>query len=275
MPDTSPSDPDVVPQITPVTSVSGGVSLDAQRDVTIGGDVVGRDKITVGYTVEQVSTLLTQIGSTFQPKPFDGRCPYLGLDAFSEDDADRFFGRETLVSELVARVKESRFVVIAGPSGSGKSSLVRAGLIHALKQGALPNSDRWLYATLTPGRDPIESLALAMSRMAKSPDAGKYLREHFAEPSALHEFVESQLSDRKDQRAVIFVDQFEEVFTQISKEDERAAFLNLLTHAATHDNGRVTVLFALRSDFVSNCATYSAVERAAQSRVHAGRRDAA
>ena len=134
--------------------------------------------LTIGYTVEQVSTLLTQISSTFQPKPFDGRCPYLGLDAFSEDDADRFFGRETLVSELVARVKESRFVVIAGPSGSGKSSLVRAGLIHALKQGALPNSDRWLYATLTPGRDPIESLALAMSRLAKSPDAGEYLREH-------------------------------------------------------------------------------------------------
>ena len=55
---------------------------------------------------------------------------------------------------------------------------------------------------------------------------------------------------------MIFVDQFEEVFTQVSKEDERVAFLNLLTHAATLENGRVTVLFALRSDFVSNCATY-------------------
>jgi hypothetical protein len=64
------------------------------------------------------------------------------------------------------------------------------------------------------------------------------------------------LSDRKDQRAVIFVDQFEEIFTQISKEDERLAFLNLLTHAATVGNGRVTVLFTMRSDFVSNCATY-------------------
>ena len=256
MPDASTSDPQVEPQVTSVTSVSGGVNLDAGRDVTIGGDVVGRDKITVGYTVEQVSTLLTQISSTFQPKPFDGRCPYLGLDAFSEDDADRFFGRETLVSELVARVKESRFVVVAGPSGSGKSSLVRAGLIHALKQGTLPSSDRWLYATLTPGRDPIESLALAMSRLTKSPEAGKYLREHPAEPSALHDFAESQLSDRKDQRAVIFVDQFEEVFTQVSKEDERVTFLDMLTHAATIEGGRVTVLFALRSDFVSNCATY-------------------
>ena len=257
MPDASTSDLDEELQGTSVINVSGGVNLDAQRDVTIGGDVVGRDKITsIGYTVEQVSTLLAQISTTFQPKPFDGRCPYLGLDYFSEDDADRFFGRETLVSELVARVEESRFVVIAGPSGSGKSSLVRAGLLHQLKHSALPNSDRWLYATLTPGRDPIESLALALSRMAKSPDAGKYLREHSAESGALHEFVESQLSDRKDQRAIIFVDQFEEVFTQVSKEGERVAFLNLLADAATRKNGRVTVLFAMRSDFVSNCATY-------------------
>jgi hypothetical protein len=67
-----------------VTNVSGGVNVDANQ-VTIHGDVVGRDKI-VGYTVEQVSALLTQIGSTFQPKPFDGRCPYLGLDAFTEDE---------------------------------------------------------------------------------------------------------------------------------------------------------------------------------------------
>ncbi len=256
MPDDLQPEPTSPAEAGNTTNISGSVNVDAQQ-VTIGGDVVGRDKITtIGYTVEQVSTLLTQISSTFQPKPFDGRCPYLGLDAFSEDDADRFFGRETLVSELVARVKESRFVVIAGPSGSGKSSLVRAGLIHALKQGALPNSDRWLYATLTPGRDPIESLALAMSRLSKSPDAGDYIRSHATNSAALNKFIESLLSDRADQRAVIFIDQFEEVFTQVSKEDERVAFLNLLTHAATIEGGRVTALFALRSDFVSNCATY-------------------
>ncbi len=88
----------------------------------------------------------------------------IGGAAFTEDDADRFFGRETLVNELLARVKDSRFVVIAGPSDSGKSSLVRAGLIHALKQGAMPNRDRGLYATHMPGRDPIEPLALAVIR---------------------------------------------------------------------------------------------------------------
>ncbi|MBK8824684.1 MAG: hypothetical protein IPN58_19365 [Anaerolineales bacterium] len=64
------------------------------------------------------------------------------------------------------------------------------------------------------------------------------------------------MTDNKNQRLVLFIDQFEEVFTQISKEEERVAFLNLLTHAATIENGRVIILFSMRSDFVSNCATY-------------------
>jgi hypothetical protein len=171
------------------SSRSGGVNIDAQS-IHIGGDVVGRDKI-IGYTVEQVGALLAQIGATFQPKPFDGRSPYLGLDPFTEDDADRFFGRERLVEELLGRVEGSRFIVVAGPSGSGKSSLVRAGLIHALKQGALPDahSERWLYATLTPQRDPVEQLALALSRMAKSPQAGDYIRQHAGNANALHRSI--------------------------------------------------------------------------------------
>ena len=165
------------PDSQPQTNTQGGLYIGGNVNVTDGSTFAGRD--IIGYTAEQVNTLIAQITTQFQPKPFDGHCPYQGLEAFSEDDADRFFGRETLVCELVTRVKDSRFAVIAGPSGGGKSSLVRAGLIHALKQGALPasHSDRWLYATLTPGRDPIESLALAVSRL-KSPDLGDYLRQH-------------------------------------------------------------------------------------------------
>jgi hypothetical protein len=236
-------------------NTGGGAFVAGSLNIDGGSEFVGRDKI-VGYTVDQVQTLLTQISSTFQPKPFDGRCPYVGLDAFSEDDADRFFGRETLIAELIERVKAARFLVIAGPSGSGKSSVVRAGLVHQLKQCGLPNSDRWLYATLTPGREPIESLALAVARMAKDPNAGEYLREQASDATALHKSVEALLSDLKDQRALIFVDQFEEVFTQVSKESDRVAFLNLLTTAATIEGGRITVLFTMRSDFVANCATY-------------------
>jgi WD40 repeat protein/energy-coupling factor transporter ATP-binding protein EcfA2 len=257
MSDSSLPDPDLSPESNAAASVSGGVNLNARGDVSVGGDVVGRDKITtIGYTVEEVSTLLAQIRNTFQPKPFDGRCPYLGLEAFSEDTADRFFGREALVNELVMRITAARSLVIAGPSGSGKSSLVRAGVLHRLKQGAIVNSDRWSYATLTPGRDPIESLALAMSRLAKSPEAGDYVRRHALETATLSKLAESVVGDGPERRVVIFVDQFEEVFTQVSQEAERSAFLNLLTQAVAVHTGRVTLLLALRSDFVSNCAAY-------------------
>src|SRR5215216_3835890 len=133
------------------------------RDVSGKVTIAGRD-IYEGYTVEQVSLLLKEITTNYRRKPFDGRCPYKGLDVFEEEDADLFFGREQLVEDLLNRVKESRTVFMTGPSGSGKSSLVRAGLIHALKDGALRGSDRWLYETMKPGRDPIKELSLAFSR---------------------------------------------------------------------------------------------------------------
>jgi WD40 repeat protein len=240
-----------------LTSVSGGVNIGAERDVHIGGDVVGRDKITVGYTVDQVSALLTQISTTFQPRAFDGRCPYKGLDVFEEEDADLFFGREKLISDLIERVARSRTVFITGPSGSGKSSLVRAGLLHALKQGALPGSERWLYEALKPGRNPLDELARIVSSLTGTLSAGDDVRaQSQGDATRLARWAEVALKDQRDRRVVLFVDQFEEVFTQVAKEPERLAFLNLLTHAATVESGRTIVLLAMRSDFVSNCAIY-------------------
>src|SRR5258706_117173 len=98
-----------------ITDISGEV-------IIAGGDIYK------GFTAERVSILVKQISSTFRPKPFDGRCPYKGLEVFEEEDAELFFGREKLVNDLVGRVNESKTVFITGPSGSGKSSLVRAGL---------------------------------------------------------------------------------------------------------------------------------------------------
>jgi WD40 repeat protein/energy-coupling factor transporter ATP-binding protein EcfA2 len=238
----------------------------AQRDVRVGNITGVSGKVNVaggnlyeGYSAEQVSVLLTQITSTFQSKPFDGRCPYKGLDVFEEEDAELFFGRENLIEDLVSRVKVSRTVFITGPSGSGKSSLVRAGLIHALKRGAISDlqSERWLYETMKPGRDPIGELARVASSLAGTLSAGEDTRtKALSDATVLAQWCEIALKDSREKRTVLFIDQFEECFTQISKEEERVALLNLLTHAATVENGRVIVLFAMRSDFVSNCATY-------------------
>ena len=93
--------------------VKVGNITDVSGKVTIAGG-----NIYEGYTPEQVSLLLTQITAKYQRKPFDGRCPYKGLDVFEEEDAELFFGRERLVEDLLGRVKVSLTVFITGPSGS-------------------------------------------------------------------------------------------------------------------------------------------------------------
>jgi WD40 repeat protein len=229
-----------------VTDVSGEVNIAA-------GDIYK------GYTAEQVSILLTQISSTFQPKPFDGRCPYKGLEVFKEEDAEFFFGREDLVEDLIRRIQASRSVFITGPSGCGKSSLIRAGLIPALKSGVIQklHSERWLYEILKPSREPMEELARVASSLAGTLNAGEDIRaKGLTDASILAKWCEIALKDDRERRAILFIDQFEEVFTQIDKEPERLAFLSLLTHAATSANGRVILLFAMRSDFLPNCASY-------------------
>jgi WD40 repeat protein/transcriptional regulator with XRE-family HTH domain len=209
-------------------------------------------------TSEAITSFFTQIRPTAQIIRFDGRSPYKGLEAFEEEDVDLFFGRERVVEDLLRRVEESRTVFVIGPSGSGKSSLVRAGLLPALKRGGRKSlhSERWLYETMTPGRDPIREVARIISSMAGTTNAGGEVLGNAEDPSLFSQWCEIALREGRDRRAVIFVDQFEEVFTQVSDEDERLAFLSMLTHAITSEKGRVIVLFAMRSDFVGNCATY-------------------
>ena len=137
---------------------------------------------------------------------------------------------------------------------------MHAGLIHALKQGATKDlySERWLYETMKPGRDPLGELARVTSSFAGTLNAGEDIRtKGLSDATVLAQWCEIALKDGRDRRAVLFVDQFEEVFTQVgTKKSERVAFLNMLTHAANVENGRLIILFSMRSDFVSNCATY-------------------
>lgn len=225
-------------------------------DIHAGRDVILGDQI-IGYTIEQVQEMLEQLRREFQPRPFDGTCPYVGLRPFMEQDAERFFGREQLVEKLLQQVEKHPAVFIAGPSGSGKSSLARAGLIPALKSGKINSSERWLYAIMTPSRDPLEALAMAFARL-KSPRIGDYLREAVGknDEEALHKAAEAILSDDRRQRLVLLIDQFEELFTQAITEETRQAFLTLLSRALVREDSRLTVLFVLRSDFISHCAAY-------------------
>jgi hypothetical protein len=198
----------------------------------IGGDLSGEVNVAghdiyKGYAAQQVSVLLTQITSTFQPKPCDGRCPYKGLDVFEAEDAELFFGREMLIDDLVNRVKESRTVFIRDPSGCGKSSLVRAGLIYALKQGAIKDfhSDRWLYESMMPGRDPIGELARVASSLAGTLNAGDSIRtKGLRDGTILAQWCEIALKDSRNKRAVLFINQFEEYSLRLLKKANELPF---------------------------------------------------
>ena len=170
--------------------------------------------------------------------------PYVGLQAFEERDADHFYGRESLVTEMVEAVTDHPFVVLVGPSGSGKSSVVRAGLVPALRRGAVAGSDRWFITGMMPGGDPIDALETALLRVAVNPPAS--LREQLAEPGGLLRAVKRVLPDDGTELLVV-VDQFEELFTMTSAA-EQDRFLTELAAAITAPGSPLHVVATLRAD---------------------------
>ena len=168
----------------------------------------------------------------------EGVCPFKGLASFEPVDADYFFGRERLVAELVARLVGAGFLGIVGPSGSGKSSLLRAGLLPALAGGVLPGSEGWRRLLLRPGEHPLEELRRVLVSGARDP-----LAEALATLPA-------------DARLLIAVDQLEELFTACRSDAERSAFAEVLARAANDPAGRAVVVVALRADFYGRFAAY-------------------
>jgi hypothetical protein len=170
--------------------------------------------------------------------------PYLGLHAFDEQDADRYFGREALITELVEAVERRPLVVVVGPSGSGKSSVVRAGLVPALRRGGVPGSAEWFVTTMVPGSDPIDALETALLRVAVNPPAS--LREQLAEDGGLLRAIRRVLPDDRT-KILVVVDQFEELFT-LSSVDARDRFLDELAAAIGHPDSPLRVVATLRAD---------------------------
>ena len=189
------------------------------------------------------------------------RNPYKGLRAFTEDDTTDFFGRERLIGELVDGVEErlrseksgaspARLLAVIGPSGSGKSSVVMAGLLPRLKLCALPGSGEWIYLeSMVPGAHPLEMLALTLA--PHFPERSlKSIHEDLEDGSArgLHR-LSTHLVKGSEKTVVLFIDQFEEVFNLTTLEDEREHFFALLLAAITERKGPVLVILTLRADF--------------------------
>jgi DNA-binding SARP family transcriptional activator/WD40 repeat protein len=179
--------------------------------------------------------------------------PYQGLAPFDTEDQERFFGRTALVADLVAGLGQDRFVAVVGPSGSGKSSVVRAGVVAALRNGALQGSTRWPTMVMTPGAHPLLELAVGLAPLLERTtsevlDCIEGDARGFALLAAERVPAETQL--------VVVVDQAEELFTQVHDVDERQRFVTSLAHALDEVDSPVRVLVALRADFYGHAAAH-------------------
>jgi WD40 repeat protein/transcriptional regulator with XRE-family HTH domain len=185
--------------------------------------------------------------------------PYKGLRAFGEGDAADFFGRDALTHQLLARLAESgelsRFLAVVGPSGSGKSSVVGAGLVPALRRGGLPGSDKWFIVEILPGPHPLEELEAALLRVAVNPPESLLGQLH-EDKRGLLRAVRRCLPDDPAVELVLVIDQFEEVFTLVQDEAVRAHLLDSLVTAALDERSRVRLLLTLRADFMDRPLGY-------------------
>jgi class 3 adenylate cyclase/WD40 repeat protein len=219
------------------------------RAVELRADLrLQREEITLG--LRQLDQLRdepsTDVRLAIDPDgtpPEPAESPYRGLLAYTAEHAESFFGREALVAEMVASLSTSRWLAVVGPSGSGKSSAVRAGLQPALRKGALPASETWVLANVRPGSDPLGALGTVLAEMSGADDGPAIATELRSAP--LSGVVSRRFGGG---RLVLHVDQFEELWTSAA-EDARGRTLDLLVEAARDPGEALSVVVTMRADY--------------------------
>jgi WD40 repeat protein/DNA-binding SARP family transcriptional activator len=177
-----------------------------------------------------------------QPRPFaDVRNPYKGLRAFGQADAQDFHGREELVAQVIEAATDRRLVAVVGPSGSGKSSVVRAGLLPGVA------NRRMVTTEMFPGAYPFEELETALLRVAVDRPRGM-IADLTADDRGLLRVIK-QIVPAEDQEVLLVIDQFEELFSLVRDADTQLAFMRSLSVAVTDPRSQLRVVVTLRADF--------------------------
>ncbi|MCC7422744.1 MAG: SUMF1/EgtB/PvdO family nonheme iron enzyme [Planctomycetaceae bacterium] len=214
------------------------------------------------------------------PRSLD-QSPYPGLASFEGKDELYFRGRDEHIRRLLEKLSRAtitgaagqgvtRFVAVVGASGSGKSSLVRAGVLPRLRGGALPGSADWPVMVFRPAEisvDPVQNLAVAMMNapglMPAGTSLGTLVDELRSRDDTLHLHLAAALAGKgADHRALIVIDQFEEVFTVCSDVDAQRSFLDNILRAAATGGGRAIILVTFRADLYSSCALHPRLAQA-------------
>ena len=181
--------------------------------------------------------------------------PFPGLSAFKEEDHDRFFGREALVTTILNKMETSRLQVIAGPSGSGKSSIAQAGIIPELKAGCLKESQNWIYpGIITPSHQPVSALRTCFANYIDKAghldieDFDTALQKLDSHYNALAE-LSKQISSTPQ---VLVIDQFEELFTLSDKANDEKLLIENLVSAIKDEDCPLHIIITMRADFLND-----------------------
>jgi WD40 repeat protein/serine/threonine protein kinase len=183
-------------------------------------------------------------------------CPYQGLAAFQPGDAGRFFGRDAVVVDLVSRLRTRRILVVGGASGSGKSSLVRAGLIPAIQSGALVDSDRWPVVLFTPTAKPMDELEYQLGKALDGLNAKPGDKTSVQSSSMQWRRIAEQITDIAG-GVLICIDQFEELFTLDHSGQVRTEYLEALSSIVDPADSRVRLVIIIRADFYAASSKFS------------------
>ncbi|RMF76640.1 MAG: hypothetical protein D6737_19790, partial [Chloroflexi bacterium] len=208
---------------------------------------------TIPFDLSQTGEYTLELTALLEPEN-----PYKGLQSFDEADADTFFGRDAFVQQLLDHLSQdgeaARFLAVVGPSGSGKSSVVKAGLLPEMWRGMLGGSEMWFVTTMTPGAAPFDALEKALLRVAvhAPDDMTTQLRQ---DAHGLRRLIE-QVIQAVDTEIVLVIDQFEELFTLVASEAERALFLESLTNAIRTADSHLRIIITLRADFYDRPLLY-------------------
>jgi energy-coupling factor transporter ATP-binding protein EcfA2 len=206
-------------------------------------------------------------------RPIESRLPmpYIGVRPFESEDEPIFFGREAQVSAMLRQLEDDRLMAVVGSSGSGKSSLVRAGLLPAIREGFLLGCTDWLPVIIKPGHEPYRRLALKLAQSARATQGRQ--PDHSAEDRLL---TTLRRSDRglvealgeaglSPEAKVVVVVEFEELFAfrratairhDVAVRDEAAGFVSMLLRTASDSDARVWVVLTMRSDFIGDCEAF-------------------
>ncbi len=197
------------------------------------------------------------------PELDDSLCPYVGLDAFQASHSNYFFGRDRLIGRMIEKLADGRFLAIIGPSGSGKSSAVLAGLLPRLRAGALPGSEDWrYYPRMVPGSNPLQHLAQALrADFANHAEWEQATGDAFRKNTHQLAHLINRANAADGRPAVLVIDQFEEIFTLCPSEETRQVFIDNLLNLIDDNTARHTLIITMRTDFESQLMRIAAFQK--------------